>query len=215
MGLKSVASVVCLTAAAVIIGCSANSKTVKPDPDVPLESVDPKIVFHADTDFSDWEKFQLEDAAKIWSVQTSGQADIKIVYDLDFSQVSVLKQAQSEGWNVLLKMDSSYPSVHAADCDHDPQCRPKVLGWTTSGGIHNPEGAPVVLALIVDRSGDRLKQVALHEFGHALGLTHSGSPAAMMYPAIIPAAHVCLRQPDLQLFCQANRCTKPLYPCEG
>lgn len=174
------------------------------------------IEFHGDTEFTSSERDLITQSAMTWAIQTNNQAKITIRWDLDFMDLSDSMNTIIKEGNILVKLTSDMPSVKAADCEADMFCRPTILGWTTSGGIHSPDAKRVQLALISDRfdSDNMYKQVVIHEMGHALGLPHVGSRQALMYPSIVRGRKACLKQPDLQAFCSVNQCTKPVYPCE-
>lgn len=191
-----------------LIGCS--SRPVLGPGEVP--TLPAMAIVHADVDFTPAERAEIEGATDAWRRQTSGVANITVVYDLDFNSIQSIQDHQND--IVLVRRTSDMSSVRFADIMSE--CEGCVLGWTTSGGIHSPDtGGAVDMALIVDRTAGILKQVAMHEFGHLLGLPHVGSRQSIMYPAMNRNRSVCLKQADLQAFCQVNVCGNAvMHPCE-
>lgn len=185
----------------------------------------PFVVLHMDTDFTPSERANAQKAADIWHRQTGGLAIIVLDWDLDFSSISNLAEQQLSLHHLVVRAESGMRIVQDADDDSCPpdnvitpwdehQC---TLGWMTSGGIHNPFHRPIHGAFVVDRIADSNLQllVMLHEFGHALGLPHVDAVQAIMYPSAIRTKTACLRQADLQAFCQVNDCgSTKMVPCE-
>ncbi len=175
------------------------------------------VTVHADTDFTQEERADMLLAANIWRWQTSGLADINVVFDLDFSSIQSLGELLASDEVLVVRAEEGSSSVLAADASSN--CEGCVLGWMTSGGIHAPKLLhPIQGAFIVSRmnqvEGRQLK-VMLHEFGHLLGLPHSPSVQGIMYPASITDTTNCLKKSDLALFCTVNECSGALlYPCE-
>lgn len=208
-----------LAVVSVALGCSAGPAYVPPS-----SPTAPVVTLHADIDFTAPERDTLNAAAKLWSDQTSGQAQITIVYDLDFASVASLQAALEQ--DTIIRTTSETDAIKAHDCESaielgyscsDPG-GPKVLAFVNpSGGIHNPFGAHVRMVVVADRveGPDERLQVELHEFGHVLGVPHIAEVSGIMYPSHIQHKNVCLTPPDLAEFCKANVCTKPTYPCGG
>lgn len=197
--------------ALILQACAADSVSLKyPKP------LAPAVTLHGDTSYTAPERKAIEKAADIWREQTGGQANIKIVWDRDPSAVKVdtehtLRKSSSDDLQVVL-----IDCMIAAENDLPP-CMPTLLGWVDiPGGIHNHEHEPVSVNFIPDRyeTESKFVSVAIHEFGHLLGLPHQNVTQAVMYPTQ-NAEKTCLKPSDLASFCSVNVCDgRKMYPCE-
>lgn len=199
-------------------GCGAKPKThvnvpavvekeSTPDPTAPAY-----VLFHADTSFTPSERESLALAAEMWRIQTDGLADIHLLFQVNCNDDQSLELHKEA--NLLCRFESTEDYI----VEHDAQGQGDLLGQVApSGGIHNPWRKPLRMLLVVDRldTRDRFASVAIHEFGHVLGLPHTSAVQAVMFPMYIKHEHSCLKQPDLQAFCQVNDCgTHKMHPCE-
>ena len=168
-----------------------------------------------DVDFTADERADAQDAANIWRAQTSGLADINLVYDADFNDLTTMGLLMDADANIVVRRTSDMVTVLKADEEAD--CFGCVLGWMNAGGIHGPTHKAIHGAFVVDRitaPGIQI-QVMIHEFGHVLGVPHVGAIQGLMYPAVIPGRTACLKKPDLVAFCGVNECgIHKMYPCE-
>ncbi len=161
----------------------------------------PVITLHMDTEFTAEERADANNAALLWNKQTGGVAKITLLYDLDFNSPSELERLQDS--NLVIRAESDMRVVVAMDNG----CVGCVLGWMTSGGLHNVGHGPINGAFVVDRiPRESRTQVMLHEFGHALGLPHVPARQAIMYPSLQAGQSTCLKKPDLVAFCEVNEC---------
>ncbi len=175
-------------------------------------TTDPSVTIHADTAFTASERTSIQEAADLWRRQTDGVAIIVVAYDLDQDNVTDHLNAKHD---VMVRLDSDMDAVIEFDATTYPG---KLLGFVTpTGGIHNPWKSPLTVGFVADRleDPDYMRLVVLHEFGHVLGLPHSSSINAVMYPSAIKAMTVCLKRQDLASFCSINDCAQHrMVPCE-
>lgn len=196
-------------------GCVHKTDFDYPEPKTPM------FTMHGDTSFTKEERGLIEEAAGIWSKQTDGLATIRFVWD--YVPGDLQSEGQHASDNIVVKHTSKEPDIMQEDCDISESqgyppgfCFPMLLAWVSpSGGIHNGEDR-TELNFIPDRyeGHDRWISVAIHEMGHVFGLPHSNFRQAVMWPSN-NVAKTCLKQPDLQAFCQANVCEgHTMKPCE-
>lgn len=209
-------------------GCAVQSQ----EPSKYPPPVKPSVVLHADVEFTPTEQGKILESAQIWREQTSGLADIRVIFDLDFNSVSSLEQHRTD--DLLIRMTSDLKAIQDIDCESateqgmpcDMPWGPKVLGFVTpTGGVHATNHGNIRMVLVADRlfdpedpryETDRWVQVNIHEFGHILGLPHVPATQAVMYPSFRKHPHTCLTPPDLTAFCSVNDCTGyKMKPCEG
>ena len=206
-----------LKKAAALLLSAITASCIVPDS---LQKKGAHVTMHADPDFTEDERAYIEEAAEMWSIQTNGQATMVIVYDLD-QAVHVLAPK-------IERAASDDPEVMEEDCETEREsgeevaegdvCRPSLLGFVSpSGGMRNPWRMPYRMVLIPDRydSHERGVSVTLHEIGHVFGVPHHESSASVMFKYQLDVEKTCLRQPDLQSFCNINVCDgRDMFPCE-
>lgn len=208
-----------LALAALLLGCQST----------PIAPSNPGtamvVTMHADVGFKSAERREIYNAASAWDSATSGLAHIDVEFDYDPDSPASIKEHAKD--NVLLRRPEDSPIVKQIDCEATEAatgmltCLPIVLGWVNNdGGVHDKSGGQLQMNLIPDRETGTggtpgLANVAMHEFGHVLGLQHVADRFAAMYYAEIPGRPVCLTQPDLSEFCRVNYCgSTPMKPCE-
>lgn len=196
-----------------IVGCTKpmTVTTLVPGAQEPLA---PSVTLHMDTDFTTSERASAQEAVDLWRNQTSGLANITLVYDLDFNSLSNLQEHVAEGHHLVASMESWMSVVQSED--ESNHCDGCVLGWMNAGGVHGVGHRPIHGAFVLDRiPADMLTAIMVHEFGHVLGVPHVGAIQGVMYPAAIRGRTACLKKPDLVAFCSVNECgNRKMYPCE-
>lgn len=166
------------------------------------------VIVHTDKAFTEEERFQVVAAADTWNAQTDGLANLEVVFDLDMNGASDLLHL-ARNHVLLLRMPEDTDVVEYLDEDSGG----RVLGAVTpSGGALVSKEARMII--VADRLPDSptFRRVALHEFGHLLGLPHVPEPTGIMYPSTGPVPEdkmgtVCLRLPDIAEFCRVHDCS--------
>ncbi|KAK3605633.1 hypothetical protein CHS0354_027299 [Potamilus streckersoni] len=67
----------------------------------------------------------------------------------------------------------------------------------TIGNVHFDDEENWLLGTEAENNGIDLFNIAVHEFGHALGLDHSDNPDAVMYPIYSYSSNLVLNQDDI------------------
>lgn len=176
------------------------------------------ITMHGDPAFTTQEREAISHASHTWRLQTGGQAEIRVIYDMD-PLVHALEPT-------IVRANTNDPVIQAEDCeiqglppeDFAGYCQPSLLGYVSpSGGMHNPWNLPYKMVLIPERyeSHERFVSVTLHEMGHLFGIPHQESVQSVMFYAQLEEPKTCLRQADLKAFCNNNVCDdREMFPCE-
>ena len=220
LGMRSALVAVVLLVSS-LVGCSGIRVIREPSPKEfapgAQDPIAPVTTIHCDTAFTKEERASLLAAAELWNVQTSGVARITLVFDVDFESTRDIESHANSQENLMLRLESWMEIVQSEDGEQGAL----LLGVVSpAGGIHNPWQKPLTVGFVVDRldgklSGVTLTQVALHEFGHVLGIPHQPGVAGIMFPSAIKAKDVCLKKSDLVAFCSVNECgTHRMHPCE-
>lgn len=177
---------------------------------------EPRILFHADKSFSEYERKCLQAGSDQWTEQTSGLADAVYVYDYDSSDATQV--ARFALFHRVVRWTSDMPIVKFNDAlinDGDEDGASQILGQTRSS-TNDAFHRPIEMRLVVDRLSDEnmCKQVVVHELGHAFGVPHINYWPAIMYPSADIRRGTCLKKADLLAFCYLNDCgSVKMNPC--
>lgn len=187
-----------------------------------LPASKPTLTMHADKAFTGPERSCINDSADQWRSQTSGLANIHVVYDYESGKVTeVVEQALNHRilrWTSNTPVLVEYEAELNEDLPEGAEVR-KILGQVgTKDGIHNEWKLPVEMRLVADRLDDPhvCRLTAIHEFGHVLGVPHIRTTSSnIMWPYIHSSRSACLKKDDLLAFCMLNNCGNvQMKPCE-
>jgi hypothetical protein len=153
-------------------------------------------VWHVDTRFSTRERAAIFQATQEWQQFARGKVEISLIFDLDYSDPSILRDER-----LLIYSSSKSRAISQADKEvkrDDPDAY--TLGLFEKDGVL---GTPTI-SIAMDRiwSERMLKSVVQHELGHSLGLAHTKGIGVMNAMA---GCH-CLTLADAEDFCGVYGC---------
>lgn len=134
----------------------------------PAYTLTDTIPVYVDKDFSDANKREIKAALDEWNHSLNGYDTFTITDDSFDIQESVLEQVETSDQGVLILAVTADQAESLGGGDG-------TLAWVNQAGGHQ-------LFVIVDRVGDRLHNVLLHELGHTLGLEHTQVRGTLMNP---------------------------------
>lgn len=120
------------------------------------------IQIHADTRFTQEERWIAEYARRDLVKFTRDRAELGIVWDLDETTLLALKDEPH-----MLRLLSSDPRVTAVDAEL--RGRGRARGFQKGPGVVRDYRHPMMIGIVVDRVPE-LYPVVLHELGHAVGM---------------------------------------------
>jgi len=162
---------------------------------------------YVDSRFTADEVVQIQEAADEWARATGGTAE---PIDLVFNQhVESSEVADGHHRRVMIRALSTDPEVNETFDNHQTIGDDYSVHWFFGESSER-------LVIVADRAaqaGTSIKTIAMHEFGHHLGLHHVGPKTAIMYPRSQAA---CVTHADLDEFCGANGpCNRhDMHPCD-
>jgi hypothetical protein len=149
-----------------VVTCVLACAAPKPPAQGPSPRTGQSLTLHADHDIPDLVQVMLKQAAQQWADYAGpGAIPIQIVFDLDPTSVSDVSAQIAAKHSFLRFVESDEPVVQNLDAELAPQnVRPLAFTATSTSG-------PRYVFFVVDRIPmEYFYHIALHEFGHVLGL---------------------------------------------
>lgn len=190
----------CTALAFMAYGCAAQAEPIRTPS---RKDMDGSVImhYHGMASFTAAERAGIMLAAMQWYEQTSGQVTIIPEWDLEPGQVGEL--------NSILAGDTTWLI---------PRNRSKLTLGLTHASV---DDGPVTITFIRDNFYPSSKitpqwvTVAMHEFGHGLGMRHTKAYSSVMYKEVGDASPACLTRQDLVEFCRVRQCGfYALRPCK-
>lgn len=165
-----------------------------------------RLMVHADTAFTNRERFLILKSAENIRRQTNDFLAYSIVFDLDFSSMQSLKA--NVGENTIVRIHSSAEGLDS-----------NTLGYCNVSMEDLDLNNPSKIALVHDRltNDDVMVHVAMHEMLHMARLQHIGTVHSIMYPTTPVVGHVilCMTKADFIELCTVHGCdVDAMVQCE-
>jgi hypothetical protein len=154
-----------------LFGCGAHAGTAPTEVRVTREF---EHTLHVDTALPRDYRRQLEAAARAWREVTAGRVRISLAYDLDLDSIENLREHDARASWLVIGVLSEMSIVAEID---------RRFGSPTRSPLALTSSMPTStwVFLILDRiPGEHIQAVAMHEFGHVIGLPDLAELGAVM-----------------------------------
>ncbi len=193
-----------------LIFCFLFFKTDSPEKKIEFKTQAIKILY-IDPEFNQEEYDQIQLAALEWQLITKGI--VKFIISIEYSLMDNITDINNVEVLFVKKLDEDSEVTKYLDGEVG-----RVLGYYDRFSDNH---SILLLPQRLDNV-ENLKSIALHEFGHALGLKHNNYILTLMYPEYLGGAY-CITYYDLKQFCNKYHCNpnnfnycleslKDLYP---
>lgn len=130
--------------------------------------------FHADTSFSAEQRLELEQAARVWTATTADRARFRILFDVK-DDADIISHV-TLGHQLIRRVDDKTPLSFAVDEASHVQRPYRVLAMVAH--LQNDKHYIFFIDQRIRR--DEFYSVAIHEFGHTLGMPDVKLPGSIM-----------------------------------
>lgn len=148
---------------------------------------------YIDRNFTNVQEYDIINALKAWECSTNGMIQFDIILRIIPEQIENKRNSL-----MFVKVNSQDIRILESDKNLPDEDKPK---YTTFGLYLANEKIPTILLVDVKN----VEPTAMHEIGHAVGLSHLDEKNSIMY-AHINESSKCITKYDLIAFCKIYHC---------
>ncbi len=178
-----------------IIGCSNKINNADTWPENRRDPIELPVKIKIDKDFSEWQKVEISRAMTAWMMASSGKVKFVVIWDQP--QPGLFKD-----FVPLIKNQGMFMWKLNRDSEHFTEALRNELSEFDAVTFSGIEQASQIV-MFTHIHDWRFYRVALHEFGHLLGLMHIDQPEVVMSRS---AGNDCITEFDAVQLCQLYKC---------